>query len=95
MREDEKIILIAYFFNWITLIPVLALSTNPRKVLAIHLGIQVFYSAYFWYQLLYNSSGGTALIWWVFLLFTLGIHLVSYLIQIVILLLQRRKRRRQ
>lgn len=91
MSEDAALILIGYLLNWITLIPVLILCTNRNKVLALHLGIQVFYSAYFWYHYYNSSSGGGILVVWIILLFTLGIHWLSQLIQIVILLWQRRK----
>jgi hypothetical protein len=49
-------------------------NNNCLRILTINLLIAVFYSALFFYQLTYNSSGGSGLVWLVFLMFAIGIH---------------------
>ena len=48
--------------------------TTVLRILTINLLIAVFYSTLFFYQLTYNSSGGSGLVWLMCLMFAIGLH---------------------
>lgn len=86
MTEDNLLIFACYIINWITLIIVILYSAKKKQYLLIHLGIQTFYSIYWWYQLNYDSSGGTALVAWFFWIITIGIHWFGYLFHLGVII---------
>lgn len=91
MTEDNLLIFACYIINWITLSIVIIYSAKKKQSVLIHLGIQTMYSLFWWYQLNYNSSGGTALVAWFFWMITIGIHWFGYLIHLGVIIWKRRK----
>jgi hypothetical protein len=86
MNDDYLLILGCYVINWATLGLIIYYSSQKKQSLIIHLGIQVTYSLFWWYDLRYNSSGGTALVSWFFWMIFIGIHWLAYLIQLGIII---------
>jgi hypothetical protein len=84
MNEDYLYLLFCYLIFVLTLGVFAIRSNNCLRILTINLLIAVFYSTLFFYQLAYNSSGGSGLVWLVSLMFAIGIH---WLINFVGLLL--------
>ncbi len=80
MREETILIVICYLINWITLLGVISFSAKKKQTIIIHLSIQITYSFLWWYQLKYNSTGGTAIVAWLFWMISIGLHWLSYLI---------------
>ena len=91
MSEDNQLILACYFIKWITLGAVIFYSSKKKQTIIIHLSIQLGYSLLWWYDLKYNSSGGTALVSWFFWIISIGIHWFVCLIQLGVIVWNRAK----
>jgi hypothetical protein len=59
-------------------------SKNRRKTLLVNLIIAGLYSGLFLYNLTFNSSGGSGLVWLVYLMFAIGIHWLTNLIGLLL-----------
>ena len=74
MSEDHLYLLFCYLMFVLTLGVFAIRSNNCLRILTINLLIAVFYSTLFFYQLTYNSSGGSGLVWLMCLMFAIGVH---------------------
>lgn len=74
MNEDYLYLLFCYLIFVLTLGVYAIRNNNCLRILTINLLIAVFYSTLFFYQLKYNSSGGSGLVWLMCLMFAIGIH---------------------
>lgn len=74
MNEDYLYLLFCYLIFVLTLVVFALRSNNCLRILTINLLIAVFYSTLFFYQLTYNSSGGSGLVWLMCLMFAIGVH---------------------
>ena len=74
MNEDYLYLLFCYLIFVLTLGVYAIRNHNCLRILTINLLIAVFYSTLFFYQLTYNSSGGSGLVWLMCLMFAIGVH---------------------
>jgi amino acid transporter len=88
MSEDNLYLLFCYLILGITLLFLTLRSKHKLKTIAINLIIGGLYSGLLFYNLTFNSSGGTGLVWFVFLMFSIGLH---WLINFIGLLLTFKK----
>jgi len=58
---------------------------HSRKFGVINMILFCLYNSILYYQLIFDSSGGTGLVWWFFLLFISGGHMLALLIYFVII----------
>lgn len=84
MTEDTLYLLFCYLIFGLTLGALAYRSRNRGKTVTVHLIIAGLYSGFLLYNLRYNSSGGSGLVWLVFLMACLGVHVLVNLIGIVL-----------
>lgn len=88
MNEDNLYLLICYLVYGLTLLLLTLRSRNRTKTLAINLTILFIYSGLLLYNLKYNSSGGSGLVWIVYLIIAIGLHWITNLINLIIKLVR-------
>ena len=49
-------------------------SKNKKRTVIINLSVFIIYNVLFHYNLIYNSSGGSGLVWFFYLMLSLGLH---------------------
>jgi VanZ family protein len=74
MSEDNLYLLFCYLIFGLTLAILTIRSKNRKKTLLVNLLIAGLYSGLFLYNLTFNSSGGSGLVWLVYLMFFIGLH---------------------
>jgi VanZ family protein len=74
MSEDNLYLLFCYLIFGLTLAILTIRSKNRKKTLLVNLFIAGLYSGLFLYNLTFNSSGGSGLVWLVYLMFFIGLH---------------------
>jgi hypothetical protein len=84
MSEDNLHLLFCYLIFGLTLAILTFRSNNRQKTLIINLLLSAFYSGILLYNLIFNGSGGSALLWLVALMFFIGLHWIINLIGIVL-----------
>jgi len=89
MNEDNKILFFSYLIFWGTLLLLTIKSKNRKRTLILNVPIHILYSSYFLYGLIYKSQGGTALVWWFYLLIIITLH---WLVNVTKLLIGQFKR---
>lgn len=89
MSEDLQLILGTYLFQWATLLLVILIAKKKRKILIINFGIQAAYSTLFFYNFVNSGPGGGILAVFVFWFIFVGIHWLTSLIHLIILLVIR------
>lgn len=83
MNEDNLYLLFCFLVFGLTLGILTVRSKNRLKTITIHLLISGLYSGVFFYNLSYNSSGGSGLAWLLYLMFFLGVHTLVNLAGII------------
>lgn len=83
MTEDNLYLLFCYLIFGLTLTILTIRSKNRKKTLLVNVIIAGLYSGLFLYNLTYNSSGGSGLVWLVYLMFFIGLHWLINLIGLV------------
>jgi hypothetical protein len=89
MSEDDFMLLFFYLVFGLTLGVLTVRSKNRLKTLTINLIVSGLYSGLFFYNLTFNSSGGSALVWLMSLLFFIGVHWIINLIGIILTFFKR------
>lgn len=84
MSEDNLYLLFCYLIFGLTLCIYTTRSKNRQRTFLINLIILGLYSGLFFYNLKYNSSGGSGLLWLLYLMFFIGLHWIVNLIGIVL-----------
>ncbi len=84
MSEDNLYLLFCYLIFGLTLSILAVRSKNRLKTVIINLIIAGLYSGLFFYNLKFNSSGGSGLVWLVYLMFAIGLHWIINLIGIIL-----------
>ena len=88
MNEDELLLLFSFILYWGTFAFLFIKTKESRakkRVLTINLTLHIFYSLYFMYGLFYKSNGGSALVWWFYLLVILWTHWIINVGQLIFL----------
>lgn len=83
MTEDNLILLCCYAIYALTLFTLILRSKERLKTCIINLTVLGLYSGFFFYNLAFNSAGGSSLVWFVYLMFAIGLHWLTNLIGIV------------
>jgi hypothetical protein len=83
MSEDDLYLMICYLVQLITMFVLIGRSKNRKKSALINIGFFLSYNILFHYNLIYNSSGGSGLVWLVYLMFSLGSHWLINIIGII------------
>jgi hypothetical protein len=91
MTEDNLYLLICYAIYRLTLLLLAIKSKSKTKTLTINLMILIIYSGLFFYNLKYNSLGGSGLVWLVYLFIALGLHWLINLTSLTIKLIRKDK----
>ena len=89
MSEDNLYLLFCYLIFGLTLGVLTIRSKNRIKTVTINLIIAGLYSGLFFYNLTFNSSGGSGLVWLVYLMFFVGLHWLINLIGIILTITKR------
>ena len=84
MSEDNLYLLLTYLVFGFTLALLTLKSRSKVRTLAINLAILAAYSGLFLYNLEYHSEGGSGLVWLVFLEFSIGLHWLVNLTQLIL-----------
>ncbi len=84
MKEDYIYLSFCYLILGLTLIILIFRSKYKVKTLVVNTFIVAFYSGLFIYNLMYNSSGGSGLLWLVYLMSAIGVHWIFSFIKIVL-----------
>ena len=86
MSEDNLYLLSCYIILGITILFSTYRKNQVFKIISIHLLISIVYSSYFLYNMRFNGSGGSSLVWLVYLmvivLFHTGVNSIFILIHI-------------
>ena len=83
MSEDNLYLLFCYLIFGLILVVLTVRSKNRLKTLTINLIVSGLYSGLFFYNLTFNSSGGSGLVWLMSLLFFIGVHWIINLIGVI------------
>ena len=83
MSEDDLYLMICYLVQLITMFILIGRSKSRKKSTLINIGFFLSYNILFHYNLIYNSSGGSGLVWLVYLMFSLGLHWLINIIGII------------
>jgi len=89
MTEDNLILLCCYAIYALTLLILILRSKERLKTGIINLTVLVLYSGFFFYNLAFNSPGGTSLVWFIYLMFAIGLHWFINLIGLIQTLIER------
>lgn len=84
MSEDNLYLLIYYLIYGLTLLILTYRSKNKLRTAIINFIVLALYSGLFFYNLTFNSSGGSGLLWLVYLMFAIGLHWLINLIGIAL-----------
>jgi hypothetical protein len=84
MSEDNLLLLYCYIIYAVTLGVLVSFHKQKVKVLLTNVIILMGYSAWFLYNLFYNSEGGVGLVWLVYLMIFIGFHFLINVIGIVV-----------
>lgn len=74
MSEDALYLLISYLIYGATLAALVYRARARRRSALLNLAILMTYSAPLLYALNFHSTGGTGLVWLVYLMLALGVH---------------------
>jgi len=91
MDEDNLYLLICYLIYGLTLTLLVFRSKLKSKTLLVNLMILCIYSGLFFYNFRFNSSGGSGLLWLVYLMLALGLHWLINLIGIAVTFFKRKE----
>jgi hypothetical protein len=83
INSDQYILLLSFLGYWVVLAIFIFSSKKKVKVGLLNLLVHLVYSSFFMHGLVFKSQGGTALAWFLFLLFFLWIHTAINFTQIV------------
>ena len=83
MSEDNLYLLFCYTIYGLTLAFYAIKSKSRTKTIFINLTILFLYSSIFIYNLIFNSAGGSGLVWLVYLMFVIGLHWLFNLIGLI------------
>lgn len=83
MNDDNILLLFAYVVYWLTLVGLSMKSRSWKQTLTVNLVVHIAYSTFLLYRLVYESRYGSGLIWWFYLLVSIGVH---WLINLMLLL---------
>lgn len=83
MSEDNLYLVSCYLIQVITMILWIVKSKNKKRSANINISVFLAYNLIFHYNLNYNSSGGVGLVWFVYLMLSLGIHWIINFIGII------------
>lgn len=86
MNNDNLLLIIIILIYWGTLLWLASKRKYSKKTLIINGLINIIYTAYFLYGLIYLSQGGGSLVWWFYLLLFTGSHWLINLATITYLL---------
>lgn len=84
MTEDNLYLLFCFLIFGLTLCILIFRSKNKLKTALINLIIAGLYSGLFIYNLTFNCSGGSGLVWLVYLLFAVGLHWMVNVIGLIL-----------
>src|SRR6476620_8613519 len=84
MSEDNLYLLFCYIIYGLTLTLFVIRSKRKLRTFLINLTILSLYSGLFFYNLTYNSSGGSGLLWLFYLMLSIGLHWLINFIGIVV-----------
>lgn len=90
MSEDNLYLLFCYLIFGLTLTFLTIRSKNKLKTVSINLLIIGLYSGLFLYNLAFNSSGGSGLVWLVYLMFSIGTHWLINFIGLIFTFIKRK-----
>lgn len=90
MTEDNLILLCCYAIYALTLLTLILRSKERLKSCIINLTVLGLYSGFFFYNLTFNSAGGSSLVWLVNLMFAIGLHWLINLIGIILTFIKKR-----
>lgn len=90
MSEDYLYLIICIFILGITLLFCILRSKKKIQTTLLNIGVAGIYFSYFLYNLKFNSAGGVGLVWFVYLLFSLGLHWLFLVILIIQSFLKRK-----
>lgn len=93
MSEEFRVILGCFLVNWVTLLLLLRYSDHKKRIALIHLSIQSAYSILFLYNYLSSGPGGGILAVYFLWFIVQGVHLLSYLIHLLIILIKRMRQK--
>lgn len=83
MSEDSYYLLTCYLI-WLATFWLLILKNKYNiKSIIIHISVIGTYSSILLYNLKYNSSGGAGLLWLIYLMLFIGIHVLVNLVSII------------
>ena len=74
MSEDELYLVVCLVVFILTLIFHVFRSKRKVQTTILNIGIAGAYYSYFLYNLEHNSAGGAGLVWFVYLLLSIGLH---------------------
>ena len=74
MSEDNLYLLFCYLMQLITMTIWISRSKKKKNTIIINIGVFVIYNAIFHYNLTFNSSGGSGLVCFFYLMLSLGLH---------------------
>ena len=83
MSQDNLILLTCYITYGLTLTTLIIRSKSKAKTLFINLIFLFAYSGLFIYNLIYNSQGGSGLVWLFYLIISIGLHWFLNIIGII------------
>jgi len=83
MSDDYLLLLFFYIVYGLTLTAILLISKTRKKTAIINLTILIAYSSLFFWNLIYNSSFGSSLLWFFYLIFAIGLHWIINLIGLI------------
>ena len=74
MSDDNLLLLFCYIVYGLTLTALLLVAKTRKRTAIINLTILFAYSSLFIYNLIYNSSYGSSLVWFFYLILAIGLH---------------------
>jgi hypothetical protein len=81
MLSDNLLLVFSFLIFWVTLLFYTVIYSRKRALL-LHGIINLAYTAYFTYGLVYESEGGAGLLWWFYWLLLTGIHWLTIVVLI-------------
>jgi hypothetical protein len=91
-NSDQFILLFSFLGYWVVLAVFIFSSKKKVKVGLLNLLVHLAYSSFFLHGLVFKSQGGSALAWFLYLLFLLWIHTAINFTQIVFGWMKSRKK---
>lgn len=75
MSEDDLYLLFYFYLIQLgTMIIWIRRSKDKKRAGIINISVFILYNVLFHYNLIYNSSGGSGLVWFFYLILSLGLH---------------------